>query len=112
MNINPFDILKNAEKLQEQMGNFEEKLGGIAVTGSAGGGMVEIDLNGKMEVIAVRIEQAVVNPRDVPMLQDLIAAALSNGLEKIKEAVNREIGVMAGIPGGMLPGFPGFGGAP
>jgi DNA-binding YbaB/EbfC family protein len=106
MNINPFDILKNAQKLQEQMGDFQEKLGGIVVTGSAGGGMVEVDLNGKMEVIAVRIEQAVVNPRDVPMLQDLIAAAFSNGLEKIKDAVNREMGVMAGIPG-----FSGFGGA-
>ncbi|MDR2052237.1 MAG: YbaB/EbfC family nucleoid-associated protein [Treponema sp.] len=110
MNINPFDILKNAQKLQEQMGNLQEKLGGIAVTGSAGGGMVEIDLNGKMEVIAVRIEQAVVNPRDVPMLQDLVAAAFSDGLEKAKEAVNREVGAMAGIPGGMFPGFPGPGG--
>lgn len=111
MNINPFDILKNAQKLQEQMGDFQEKLGCIVVTGSSGGGMVEIDLNGKMEVIAVRIEQAVVNPQDIPMLQDLIAAAFSNGLEKIKETVNREIGVMAGIPGGTIPGFPGFGGA-
>ena len=98
MNINPFDILKNAQKLQEQMGDFQEKLGGIVVTGSAGGGMVEVDLNGKMEVIAVRIEQAVVSPQDIPMLQDLIAAAFSNGLEKVKEAVNREVGVMAGIP--------------
>jgi DNA-binding YbaB/EbfC family protein len=111
MNINPFDILKNAQKIQEQMGDFQEKLGGIVVTGSAGGGMVEVDLNGKMEVVAVRIEQAVVSPRDIPMLQDLIAAAFSNGLEKVKEAVNREVGVMAGIPAGGFPGFPGFGGA-
>jgi DNA-binding YbaB/EbfC family protein len=111
MNINPFDILKNAQKLQEQMGDFQEKLGGIVVTGSAGGGMVEIDLNGKMEVTAVRIEQAVVDPQDIPMLQDLIAAAFSNGLEKVKEAVNREVGAMAGIPAGSFPGFPGFGGA-
>jgi DNA-binding YbaB/EbfC family protein len=111
MNINPFDILKNAQKLQEQMGNFQEKLGGITVTGSAGGGMVEVDLNGRIEVIAVRIEQAVVNPQDIPLLQDLTAAAFSNGLEKAKDAVNRELGVMTGIPGGTLPGFPGFGGA-
>jgi DNA-binding YbaB/EbfC family protein len=111
MNINPFDILKNAQKIQEQMGDFQEKLGGIVVTGSAGGGMVEIDLNGKMEVIAVRIEQAVVNPQDIPMLQDLISAAFSNGLEKVKETVNREVGALAGIPAGGFPGFPGFGGA-
>ncbi|MDR1412145.1 MAG: YbaB/EbfC family nucleoid-associated protein [Spirochaetaceae bacterium] len=111
MNINPFDILKNAQKLQEQMGGFQEKLGNIVVTGSAGGGMVEVTLNGKMEVISLRLEPEAVNPQDIPMLQDLIAAAFSNGLEKVKEAVNREVGAMAGLPDGILPGFPGFTGA-
>jgi DNA-binding YbaB/EbfC family protein len=114
MNINPFDILKNAQKIQEQMGTFQEKLGNIVVTGSSGGGMVEIELNGRMEVLAIRLDQEVVNPQDVTLLQDLIVAAFSNGLEKVKEAVNREVGAMAGglnIPGGVIPGFPGFGGA-
>jgi DNA-binding protein YbaB len=60
MNINPFDILKNAQKLQEHMGVFQEKLGSINATGSAGGGMVEVDLNGKFEVLAVRIAPEVV----------------------------------------------------
>jgi DNA-binding YbaB/EbfC family protein len=105
MNINPFDLLKNAQKIQEQMGGFQEKLGGISATGSAGGGMVEIDLNGKIEVIAVRISPEAME--DIEMLQDLITAAFSNGMEKIKEAISREVGAMAGglnIPGlaGML----------
>ncbi|MDR1353453.1 MAG: YbaB/EbfC family nucleoid-associated protein [Treponema sp.] len=107
MNINPFDLLKNAQKIQEQMGSFQEKLGDIVVTGSAGGGMAEITLNGKMEVVSIRLEPAVVNPQDIPMLQDLIAAAFSNALEKVKEAVNREVGAIAGIPNGVFPGFPG-----
>jgi DNA-binding YbaB/EbfC family protein len=99
ININPFDILKNAQKIQEQMGDIQEKLGSITVTGSAGAGMVEITLNGRMELVAVRIDPEVVDPQDISMLQDLVAAAFSNALEKAREAVNREAGILAGIPG-------------
>ena len=110
MNINPFDILKNAHKIQEQMGAFQEKLGEVRVTGSAGGGMTEIDMNGKMEVLAVRIAADMMEDRE--MLQDLIAAALTNAMEKVREAVNREMGSM--LPGGIqgFPGSPGFPGKP
>ena len=107
MNINPFDLLKNAQKIQEQMGGFQEKLGEINATGSAGGVMVEIDVNGKIEVIAVRISPEAME--DVEMLQDLIMAAFSSGVGKVKEEINKEIGTMAGglgIPG--LTGMPGF----
>ena len=97
MNINPFDLLKNAQKIQEQMGAFQEKLGGIKITGSSGGGMAEIDMNGKMEVLAVRISQEAMEDRE--MLQDLVTAAFNNALEKIREEVNREMGGM--IPGGL-----------
>jgi len=97
MNINPLDFLKNAQKLQEQMGAFQEKLGGIQITGSAGGGMAEIDMNGKMEVLAVRIGQEAMEDRE--MLQDLVTAAFNNALEKVREEVSREMGGM--IPGGL-----------
>ena len=111
MNINPLDILKNAQKIQEQVGVFQEKLGSISATGSAGGGMVEIDINGKMEVLAVRIAPEALEGSDVEMLQDLVAAAFSSSLEKIKEAISKEVGGMAGsmgIPGlAGIPGFPG-----
>ena len=103
MNINPLDLLKNAQKIQEQMGAFQEKLGTIKVTGSAGGGMTEIDMNGRMEVLAVRIEQEIMDDRE--MLQDLITAAFNNAMEKVREAINQEMGTM--LPGGM-PGFPGM----
>ena len=100
MNFNPFDILKNAGQLQEQMGVFQEKLAAISARGSAGGGMVEIELNGKFEVTAVRIAPEAVE--DIEMLQDLVMAAFSSGTEKIQEAIKNEIGAMAGslnIPG-------------
>ena len=110
MNINPFDILKNAQKIQEQMGSFQEKLGTIQVTGSAGGGMAEVDMNGRMEVLAVRIAPEAMEDRD--MLQDLTAAAFTNAMEKVREAMTREVGGMfpGGIPG--LQGFPGMPGFP
>jgi len=97
MNINPFDILKNANKIQEQMGAFQEKLEGITITGTAGGGMAEIDMNGKMEVLAIRIAQEAMEDRE--MLQDLITAAFNNAMENIREEINREMGGM--IPAGL-----------
>jgi DNA-binding YbaB/EbfC family protein len=113
MNINPFEILKNAQKIQEQMGAFQQKLGTIRETGSAGGGMAEVDLNGRMEMVAVRLAPEVVKAEDVEMLQDLIVAAFTDAAEKIRERINGEMGAMAGsmgIPGG-VPGF-GFPGTP
>jgi DNA-binding YbaB/EbfC family protein len=106
MNINPFDILKNAQKLQEQMGDIQNKLAAITVTGSAGGGMVEADLNGKMEVLAVRISPEAVESRDTELLEDLTASAFSDALTKVREAISREAGSLAGGLG--LGGFPGM----
>lgn len=99
MNINPFDLLKNAQKIQEQMGSFQEKLETIYATGAAGG-MVEIDLNGKMELTAIRIAQEAAG--DTEMLQDLIMSAFTDGMTKIRERISGEVGSMAGgmnIPG-------------
>ena len=113
MNINPFEILKNAQKIQEQMGEFQEKLGCLRITGSAGGGMAEIDMNGRMDVLAVRIAADAMEDRE--MLQDLIVAAFNNAMEKVRETVNQEMGSILpggvqGFPGGIQgnPGFPGM----
>ena len=106
MNINPMDILKNAQKIQEQMGAFQEKLAAISATGSAGGGMVEIDLNGKFEVTGVRIAPETIADGDTIMLQDLIMAAFTNGIEKIQDAIKNEMGSMAGEFG--IPGLSGL----
>jgi DNA-binding YbaB/EbfC family protein len=85
------------------MGAFQEKLGRLQITGSAGGGMIEIDMNGRMEVLAVRIAPEAME--DQGMLEDLIAAAFTNAMEKIKEAIGREMGGL--FPGGM-PNIPGI----
>jgi len=98
MNMNPFDILKNAQKLQEQMSGFQEKLGNVTAVGAAGGGLVEIELNGKLEVLAVRISPQAIDGADVEMLQDLIVAAFTDGMSKIKEVISSQVGAM-GFPG-------------
>jgi len=93
MNINPFDLMK-------QMGTFQEKLASVSAIGSAGGGMVEIELNGKLEILSVRIAPEAVEGGDTEMLEDLVMAAFSNALEKTRDAITREVGAMAGgIPG-------------
>ncbi|MCL2230154.1 MAG: YbaB/EbfC family nucleoid-associated protein [Treponema sp.] len=96
MNINPFDILKNAQKIQEQMNGFQEKLGYITATGAAAAGLVEVDFNGKLEVLAVRIAPQAMD--DAEMLQDLVMAAITDGMTKVKEAIAGQAGAM-GFPG-------------
>jgi DNA-binding YbaB/EbfC family protein len=101
MNINnPFEILKNAQKIQEQFGSIQERLKGIRVMGASGGGMVEIELDGKFEMLAVRIAPETMAGGDTEMLQDLIMAAFADGMTKVKEAIGAEIGSLgiSGIP--------------
>ena len=108
MNINPFDLLKNAQKIQEQMNGFQEKLDAIAATGSAGGGLVEIEINGKFEAIAVRIAPQAIEDKDTEFLQDLILSAFTDATTKVREVIQSEIGTMTG--GLNIPGFPPGGG--
>lgn len=107
MDMNPFDILKNAQKIQEQMAVMQQRLGTIVVTGSAGGGMAQVDMNGKMEVLAVRISPEAIDPADIPLLQDLIKAAFTDAMEKVKETLQSEFGAMAGGMG-ITPGMLGI----
>jgi DNA-binding YbaB/EbfC family protein len=91
------------------MGSFQEKLALISATGTSGGGMVEIELNGKFEMTAVQIAPEVMENGDTEMLQDLIISAFSDSREKIRELQNQEIGALAGSIG--IPGLSGLMGA-
>ena len=104
MNMNPFELLKSAQKMQEQMNGFQEKLADIIATGSAAAGLVELDINGKLELIAVRIAKEAIEDKDTEMLQDLILAAFTDGMSKVKEKIASEVGSMTGMN---IPGFPG-----
>lgn len=108
MNINPFDLIKNAKNIQEQMAKIQEELASVFATGSSGGGIVNVTLNGQFELTDIRLDPIAVDPRDIQMLQDLIVAAHTNAMEKIKEEIKKRAGSFAGIPGAgnIMPGFP------
>ena len=102
MNINPLELLKNAQAVKDSMAKVQEELQKLEETGSSGGGLVKITMNGKFEILRVEIDPIAVDPRDVPMLQDLILAASKQASEKIQEALKSKMGPMMGnmnIPG-------------
>ncbi len=102
MNINPFDLMKNLGNIQGEVTKAQEELKTIVATGSAGGGIVKVTLNGSMEMLAVELDPIAVDPRDITMLQDLIVAATRDATSKIKENIKEKMGPMLGglnIPG-------------
>ena len=105
MAINPLEMFKQFGNLQERMNELQGRLGRIAAVGSAGGGMVQVELNGRLEATRVTISPEAVDPADIPMLQDLMRAALSDALVKIKEKIREEVSSLTGglpIPPGFL----------
>ncbi len=105
MATNPFEMLKQLQGLQSRVGEIQEKLKTVRVTGSAGGGMVTVEMNGQMLVEKVTIAPEAVDPRDVPMLQDLVLAAMTDALARLKEKIRDEVSQatgMLGLPPGMF----------
>ncbi len=103
--MNPKDLFKQIQSMQGRVSEMQERLKSIEVTGSAGGDMVGVVLNGEFAVMDVRISPEAVDPEDVEMLQDLIRAAFSDGMSKLKEKMREEASGLAGglnIPPGML----------
>ena len=97
------NIMKQAKKMQEKIGQLQQELEKRTIEAQAGGGMVRVVVNGKFEVISLKIEKEVVNPEDVEMLQDLIVAAVNEGVRKAQEMTSQE---MAKITGGLsIPGM-------
>jgi nucleoid-associated protein EbfC len=99
-------LMKQAQQFQTKMAKLQEELGGKTVEASAGGGMVNVVVNGKQEVLSIRIEPEVVDPADVDMLQDLVLAAVNDGLAKSQEMVKQGMGELTG--GMNIPGLPGM----
>jgi DNA-binding YbaB/EbfC family protein len=107
VNFNAKDLLKNAKKFQEQMGDLQEKMEGVTVTGSAGGGMVEIEVNGRLEVMSVKLEPDIVNTDNIGMLQDLIKYAFTDASERVKAEMSSEVsGLVSGLSGDIAKNFP------
>ena len=96
-------IMKQAQKMQERMLRMQEKLAAKTVEATAGGGMITAVVNGKYELVSLKIEREVVDPEDIEMLQDLIVAAVNEGVRKSQEMAQEE---MAKVTGGLnIPGL-------
>ena len=91
-------LMKKAQKMQSEMLKVQEDLAKRVVEGTAGGGMVKVQVNGAREVLSVRIEAQAVDPNDVEMLEDLVLAAVKEGLRKADEMAKTE---MAKLTGGL-----------
>jgi len=88
--------------MQERMAQLQDELASKTVDATAGGGMVSVTVNGKFELLSIKIEKEVVNPEDVDMLQDLVVAAVNEGIRKAQEMAASEMGKITGglqIPG-------------
>lgn len=98
-------LLKQAQKMQQEMERIQNELATIKIEGSAGGGMVTAVANGSQELLEIKIDPEVVDPKDVEMLEDLVLAAVNQALEKAKSRAESE---MAKATGGMMPNLGGF----
>lgn len=98
------NMMKQAQQMQQRMAEMQQQLEGIEVTGAAGGGMVQVTLNGKGAMRRVRIDPKLVDPADVGMLEDLIVAAANDAKAKVEAHVQEEMQKLTG--GLQLP--PGF----
>ncbi|BHH83749.1 YbaB/EbfC family nucleoid-associated protein [Desulforhopalus sp. 52FAK] len=104
MDIN--NIMQQAKSMQDKMAKIQEDLSKKTLTGSAGGGMVEVTVNGQGEVLGISIEKIVIDPNEATMLQDLIVAATNDAVRRAKELSQQELG---GLTGGLnIPGLTNF----
>jgi DNA-binding YbaB/EbfC family protein len=97
-------LLRQLPRLREEAEKFQTKLGEIVAEGSAGGDMVVVRVNGRMEVLKLTLTDAAYSLGDREMLEDLIAAATNQALAKVREQVNAEAQNLAanmGLPPGM-----------
>ena len=97
------NIMKQAQQMQQRIARVQQELEGREVEANSGGGMVTAVVNGKMQLLNLKIEKDVVDPEDVEMLQDLVSAAVNEALKKSQEMMQEEMGK---VTGGMnLPGM-------
>ena len=93
---NIVQMMKQAQEAQSRMGEMQERLGRLQVQGSAGGGLVTIDMNGHQEVLRCRIDDSLLRPDDREMVEDLVVAAVSEALRKIRDAAGEEFSQVTG----------------
>ena len=98
-------MLRQAQKMQEDMANLQADLDAREYDISAGGGMVNLKINGKREILAIDINKDIVDPDDVETLADIITAAVNEGIKRVDDTNAEEMGKITGsmgLPGGLF----------
>ncbi len=100
--MNPNDLMRQVQKMQQEMERIQDETAQEVVTVTAGGGMIELAINGGLEVQSIKIAREVVDPEDVEMLQDLIVVAVNEGIQKAQAMMSNRMSALTGglgIPG-------------
>lgn len=95
-------MMKQVQKMQEDMANLQADLEEREFTATAGGGIVEVTFNGKHELKKITIDPEAIDPEDIEMLEDFITIAVNEAIRNIDETSSREMGAITGglnIPG-------------
>ena len=99
------NLMKQAQQMQERVKKLQEEAAGKTMEASAGGGMVTVVANGRQEIISIKIDPSVVDPKEIEMLQDLITAAVNEALRKSQEFMKEEMANLTagmGLPPGLM----------
>ncbi|MCD5390376.1 YbaB/EbfC family nucleoid-associated protein [candidate division NPL-UPA2 bacterium] len=91
-----WQLLSQAKTIQEKMAKVQQELREKTVEASAGGGMVTVKVNGEGQILSIKIEPEVVDSKDMEMLEDLVLAAVNEGLRKAHQLMTEEMGRIAG----------------
>ncbi|NOY52080.1 MAG: YbaB/EbfC family nucleoid-associated protein [Deltaproteobacteria bacterium] len=99
------DLMRQARQMQEKMKDLQREAGSRVVEASSGGGMVTVRMNGRQELLSLQVEQDLLDSEDSEMLQDLIVAAVNEGIRKSREVMEEE---MKKLTGGLNFNIPGL----
>ena len=99
---NMANLMKQAQKMQRQMEEQAKELETKEFTATAGGGAVEVTVSGKRELLKVKLQEEVVDPDDIEMLEDLIVAAVNEGLRQVEDASSSAMNKMTGGLNGLF----------
>src|SRR5215471_5186816 len=100
------ELMSKARQMQDQMKKMQEELARKQITADAGGGMVQATVNGKLELVKLKIDKSRIDPNDTEMLEDVVVAAVNAAQRRAMETMQREVKKVAGemgVPPEMLP---------
>ena len=99
---NMANLMKQAQRMQRQMEEGRKELESKEFEGTAGGGAVTVKINGKRDVLDIKLDKDIVDPDDVETLQDSILAAIKDAMDKADDAGEQIMGGLSGMPAGLF----------